>query len=120
MRRKKVRRQETPGVDLETTKFPEAPAPASNHPLRMSIERSLARLSAQQREVFVLAEIEGFKHSEIGGILGISRGASKKALFQAKKHLRQKLTQPGGAASAANRGNENERWLQRSPPHPGK
>ena len=103
MRRKKVRRQETPAEDLETTKFREAPAPASNHPLRMSIERSLARLSAQQREVFVLAEIEGFKHSEIGGILGISEAASKNALFQAKKHLRQMLTEPGGAPSAANR-----------------
>ena len=103
MRRKKVRRQETPDEGLETSAFPEAPAQASNHPLRMAIERSLTRLSTQQREVFVLAEVEGFKHSEIGGILGISEAASKNALFQAKKHLRQMLTEPGGAASAAHR-----------------
>src|SRR5260370_7629584 len=94
MRRKKIRRQETPAEDLETMKFPEAPAPASNHPLRMAIERSLARLSAQQREVFVLAEIEGFKHSEIGGILGIPQAPSKKAPFPAKKKLLPQLTQP--------------------------
>src|SRR5260370_30145366 len=106
MRRKKVRRQETPGVDLETTKFPEAPAPASNHPLRMSIERSLARLSAQQREVFVLAEIEGFKHSEIGGVPRISQGPPKNAPFSAKKQLLQTVTQRGGPASAAKPGDE--------------
>ncbi len=103
MRRKKVRRQETPEEDFESSAFPGAPAPATNHPLRIAIERSLTRLSAQQREVFILAEVEGFKHSEIGGILGISEAASKNALFQAKKHLRQMLTEAGGAASAANR-----------------
>jgi RNA polymerase sigma-70 factor, ECF subfamily len=102
-RRKRVRRQEMPEEDAENSKFPEAPAPAANPPLRMAIERSLARLSAQQRDVFLLAEVEGFKHSEIGGILGISEAASKNALFQAKKHLRQMLTEPGGAASSANR-----------------
>jgi RNA polymerase sigma-70 factor (ECF subfamily) len=100
-RRKKVRRQEMP--EEENRKFPEAPAPAGNPPLRMAIERSLARLSAQQREVFLLAEVEGFKHSEIGGILDISEAASKNALFQEKKHLRQMLTEPGGAAQSANR-----------------
>ena len=102
-RRKNARRQETPEEDAESAKSPEARAPVANPPLRMAIERSLARLSAQQRKVFVLAEVEGFKHSEVGGILGISEAASKNALFQAKKHLRQMLTEPGGAGSSVNR-----------------
>jgi RNA polymerase sigma-70 factor (ECF subfamily) len=38
--------------------------------------------------VFVLYEVEGFKHREIGEILGIAEGTSKHALFAAKKELR--------------------------------
>lgn len=66
-------------------------APRADHPLRISLERCVARLSEANRSVFVLFEVEGFAHSEIAGMLGISEGASKNRLFEAKRHLRQML-----------------------------
>lgn len=45
------------------------------------------------RTIFVLAEIEGYTHREIAGILSISEGTSKSQLFHAKRKLRSMLTQ---------------------------
>ena len=44
------------------------------------------------RTIFVLAEIEGYTHREIAGILNISEGTSKSQLFHAKRKLRSMLT----------------------------
>jgi RNA polymerase sigma-70 factor (ECF subfamily) len=68
----------------------------------MALERALERLTAHQREVFLLYEVEGFRHAEIAGMLEISETASKNTLFQAKKNLRALLEPPrsAGAGSA--------------------
>ncbi len=55
--------------------------------MRLTLERSLDRLPPLSRSVFVLYEVEGFKHREIAEILGIAEGTSKHALFTAKKEL---------------------------------
>ncbi len=44
------------------------------------------------RTIFVLAEIEGYTHREIAGMLSISEGTSKSQLFHAKRKLRNMLT----------------------------
>lgn len=44
------------------------------------------------RTIFVLAEIEGYTHREIAGMLNISEGTSKSQLFHAKRKLRSMLT----------------------------
>ncbi len=103
MRRKKLRRQESPGEELEPAAAHEPQAPKANPSLRLTIERSLMRLSLQQRDVFLLFEVEGFRHSEIAGMLAISEAASKNALFQAKKSLRLMLTEPPGAPPTGTR-----------------
>lgn len=56
------------------------------------LERAIQALPEGYRAVFVLAEIEGFSHKEIGDMLGISEGTSKSQLFYAKKRLRETLT----------------------------
>ncbi|MBV6440114.1 MAG: RNA polymerase sigma factor [Haliscomenobacteraceae bacterium CHB4] len=56
------------------------------------LERAIQALPEGYRTVFVLAEIEGFSHKEIGEMLGISEGTSKSQLFYAKKRLRETLT----------------------------
>ena len=56
------------------------------------LERAIRDLPEGYRAVFVLAEVEGFSHKEIGDLLGISEGTSKSQLFYAKKRLRQILT----------------------------
>lgn len=56
------------------------------------LEQAIQALPEGYRAVFVLAEVEGFTHKEIGDLLGISEGTSKSQLFYAKKRLRETLT----------------------------
>jgi len=56
------------------------------------LEQAIQALPEGYRAVFVLAEVEGFAHKEIGDLLGISEGTSKSQLFYAKKRLRETLT----------------------------
>jgi len=75
----------------------------SDHPLRMALEQALARLNARDRAVFVLFEVEGFRHAEIAEILGIPEGTSKSALFEAKRELQRRLwsSRPAAGRSAS-------------------
>ncbi|MCU1239531.1 MAG: sigW 7 [Candidatus Acidoferrum typicum] len=71
------------------------PRAAVSHPsLRLALERALAKLTRHQRDVFLLYEVEGFRHAEISEMLEITETASKNTLFQAKKNLRQMLESP--------------------------
>jgi RNA polymerase sigma-70 factor (ECF subfamily) len=77
-------------------------SPAADHPLRLALEKSVARLAPKHRAVFVLFAIEGFSHGEIGRILGIPEGTSKTFLFDAKKKLQRWLgARPAPSARVA-------------------
>lgn len=92
LRRRKMRRGgDAAELEIGAEGTPDLPAPKSDHPLRMALERAVAQLPSRQREVFLLAEVEGFKHLEIAGMLGISEANSKNILFQAKRSLREML-----------------------------
>lgn len=56
------------------------------------IEKAIHSLSEANRVVFILFEIEGFSHSEISEMLGITEGTSKSRLSRAKEELRLKLS----------------------------
>src|SRR6266581_5344595 len=56
-----------------------------------SIEQAMSKLSPGARAVFVLHDIEGFTHGEIGEELGITSGGSKSQLFKARAKLRKLL-----------------------------
>jgi RNA polymerase sigma-70 factor (ECF subfamily) len=80
------------------------PRAAVAHPsLRLALERAVAKLTPHQRDVFLLYEVEGFRHAEISEMLQISEAASKNTLFQAKKNLRQMLEPPRGGDPAGAR-----------------
>jgi RNA polymerase sigma-70 factor (ECF subfamily) len=67
-------------------------APASHSPLdRIALERALARLPDALRLVFVLKEIEGYSHAEIGALLGISAASSSVRLSRAWSALRREI-----------------------------
>lgn len=55
------------------------------------LEQAIMALPEGYRSIFTLYEIEGFKHSEIAEMLGISEGTSKSQLHKAKHLLREKL-----------------------------
>ncbi|HPV26758.1 MAG TPA: RNA polymerase sigma factor, partial [Bacteroidales bacterium] len=58
------------------------------------LEKAILSLPAQARSVFILIEVEGYKHQEVAEILGINEGTSKSQLNYAKKLLRNRLTKP--------------------------
>ncbi len=106
-RRSRLRKKEV-AADDEQQRDDAAPRPephaAVAHPsLRMALERALAKLTCHQRDVFLLYEVEGFRHAEISSMLEISEAASKNTLFQAKKNLRQMLEPPRGGYAAGAR-----------------
>ena len=59
--------------------------------LKFVIEREIRKLPDEMRAVFVLYEVEGFKHREIAEIMSIPDGTSKSHLFKAKSLLREYL-----------------------------
>lgn len=59
---------------------------------RMDLDRAIDRLPPRARQVFVLHDVEGYKHREIGDMLGISAGTSKSQLHEARMALRDHLT----------------------------
>jgi RNA polymerase sigma factor (sigma-70 family) len=98
MRRSRLRRKEHVQDDAaEGMLSPELPAPGAHPSLRMALERALSTLTQHQRDVFLLYEVEGFRHAEIASLLEISEAASKNTLFQAKKSLRTMLEPPRSA-----------------------
>jgi len=59
--------------------------------LAESIENAMTYLSPGARTVFILHDIEGYTHDEIGKELGITSGGSKSQLFKARAKLRRLL-----------------------------
>lgn len=71
----------------------EMPPKAMPAGIRLDLEQAMALLPPQARAVFVLHDIEGWQHHEIGEQLGIATGTSKAQLHRARKLL-QKALQP--------------------------
>lgn len=59
--------------------------------LRIALDAALDTLPPGAREVFVLYDVEGYTHPEIGSLLGISVGTSKTQLHRARMTLRRTL-----------------------------
>lgn len=98
LRRRRLRRKEqTQDGPEDAAPRPEPRAPEAHPSMRMALERALAALTQHQRDVFLLYEVEGFRHAEIAAMLAISETASKNTLFQAKKNLRGMLEPPRSA-----------------------
>jgi RNA polymerase sigma-70 factor (ECF subfamily) len=67
---------------------------------RMDLERAIAQLPPGARAVFVLHDVEGCEHREVGEHLGISEGTSKSQLHKARLRLRALLAPAGTAGQA--------------------
>jgi RNA polymerase sigma-70 factor (ECF subfamily) len=76
----------TDTLDAETSR---EPAARRDTPIaRLDLERALERLPDGCREAFVLHDVEGFDHKEVGQLLGIAEGTSKSQVFKARAKLR--------------------------------
>lgn len=57
----------------------------------IDLEYAISKLPEKQKTVFLLFEIEGYKHKEIAEILNINEGTSKSHLHSAKIFLKKEL-----------------------------
>jgi RNA polymerase sigma-70 factor (ECF subfamily) len=67
---------------------------------RIDLERAIDKLPPACRAAFLLHDVEGFGHSEVGAILGISEGTSKSQVHKARLRIRSYLTQQPVAEGA--------------------
>lgn len=57
----------------------------------LDFEEAVARLPEGARQVFVLHDVEGYRHEEIAQMLGLVAGTSKSQLHRARMALRRHL-----------------------------
>ncbi len=65
--------------------------PGAGVELSVDFEQAMGRLPDGARQVFVLHDIEGYRHEEIADMLGIVEGTSKSQLHHARMALRKHL-----------------------------
>jgi RNA polymerase sigma-70 factor (ECF subfamily) len=90
------RRSRSRGPDreapLDEERAGEGTGPGSGPGLGLDLERALGTLPAGARSVFVLHDVEGYRHDEIAGLLKVSVGTSKAQLHRARRLLRKALS----------------------------
>jgi len=59
--------------------------------LRVDLEAAIAALPPGARQVFILHDVEGYKHEEIAELMGLATGTSKAHLHRARKLMREQL-----------------------------
>jgi RNA polymerase sigma-70 factor (ECF subfamily) len=69
--------------------------------LRKPLEEAIQTLPQRLKSVFLLHDLQGFKHEEIAGILGCTVGTSKSHLFKARMKLRDRLLKAGAVSRSA-------------------
>lgn len=87
-------RRSRPQVDDDEEALEHAGMPDSaghSTALSLDLERAVATLPPRARAVLVLYDVEGWKHEEIAGALGMAVGSSKAQLHRARGLLRTRL-----------------------------
>ena len=64
--------------------------------LKARLNQAVDSLPEGYRTVFILHDLEGYTHEEIGETLGIQAGTSKSQLFRARAKLREDLADFAG------------------------
>jgi RNA polymerase sigma-70 factor, ECF subfamily len=59
---------------------------------RIALNQAIAQLPPGYRMVFILHDLEGYEHDQIGKMLGCAVGTSKSQLHKARQRLRRLLT----------------------------
>jgi RNA polymerase sigma-70 factor (ECF subfamily) len=91
-----LRRRETRGIREKRhvageESYQALPAVPATPDLRVAIEAAVDRLPDGAREVFVLHDMEGYRHEEIGQMLGVTSGTSRSQLHRARMILKDFL-----------------------------
>ncbi|NIM57876.1 MAG: sigma-70 family RNA polymerase sigma factor [Candidatus Aminicenantes bacterium] len=91
LRGKKIQLQRTiPLSDVERT-IEGKSHQSSNETVKKSLDNAIQRLPNKMKSIFLLHDVQGFKHQEISRMLGCSLGTSKSQLFKARMKIREYL-----------------------------
>jgi RNA polymerase sigma-70 factor (ECF subfamily) len=63
----------------------------TNGTRRLELERAIGELPPSSRAAFLLHDVEGYDHKEVGEILGVAVGTSKSLVHRARMKLRERL-----------------------------
>jgi len=88
---RKVKRFRERGVALEDAGSIGITRREADPDLKTRLHRAIEALPEGYRTVFVMHDVEGFTHEEIGHALGVQPGTSKAQLFRARARLRTAL-----------------------------
>jgi RNA polymerase sigma-70 factor (ECF subfamily) len=80
------------GLGEATTDGADTAAPSSDPGRGIDLERAVASLPPGARVVYVLHDVEGYTHEEIGEMTGVAAGTSKAQLHRARRLLRKALS----------------------------
>jgi RNA polymerase sigma-70 factor (ECF subfamily) len=89
-RRARGRRDERFPLSGEMETLPAA-GPETHPGTALDLERAIARLPERARRVFVLHDVEGWRHAEIARLMGLAVGSCKSHLHRARALLREVL-----------------------------
>ena len=90
--RRRIARVE-PSDDLAETESAQMLRRSEGHDLdRMDLEAAIAALPPATRRVFILHDIEGYKHEEISRMTGSAQGTLRAQLFRARRLLMEALS----------------------------
>lgn len=64
---------------------------SSDRLMRRSLDEAIQSLPSKMKTIFLLHDVQGFKHEEIAPMLGCSVGTSKSQLFKARMKIRERL-----------------------------
>lgn len=85
----------------DTTVWLPGNAPGLSVLTAIELEKAVSQLPAGARTVFVLHDVEGYKHREIAELLDVTTGTVKAQLHRARRLLRLLLTQGREATGGA-------------------
>jgi RNA polymerase sigma-70 factor (ECF subfamily) len=88
---RKVKRQWNREVQLEHAEPMAVTARTADPDLKARLAEAIDGLPEGYRTVFLMHDVEGYTHEEIGSALGIQEGTSKAQLSRARARLRQQL-----------------------------
>ena len=88
---RKVRRRNEREVGLDDFTPAGHARPEAEPDLKTRLNQAIDDLPEGYRAVFVMHDVEGYTHEEIGASLGVHPGTSKAQLFRARARLREAL-----------------------------
>ena len=93
---RKAKRQRNREAPMEEGMTVGSPKVDAEPDLKERMARAIDSLAEKYRMVFVMHDVEGYTHEEIGATLGVETGTSKAQLSRARARLREALADFAG------------------------